>query len=201
MYHRNPTHRSLLALFALLIGVLLQIGPLRTVAPVAQAAGPTLPHPILFVTHVPTRYDVLTTVTIFGNHLGDVHAAGRGGDLWMLYPDGTLKNLTAGAGFGVASGLQGANSIAVRDPYVSWDASKALFSMVIGAPTGPTSNPQPYFWQMYEVTNLAQIVQNPNITPVIQLVAHQPANYNNITPIYGTNGRIIFTSDIPRGGP
>ena len=31
MYHRNPTHRSLLALFALLIGVLLQIGPLRTV--------------------------------------------------------------------------------------------------------------------------------------------------------------------------
>src|SRR5918911_1515350 len=73
----------------------------------ALAAGPTLPNPILFVTHVPTPYDVLTTVTIFGNHTGDVHAAGRGGDLWLRYADGTLKNLTAAAGFGVAQEAHG----------------------------------------------------------------------------------------------
>ncbi len=31
-------------------------------------------------------------------------------------------------------------------------------------------------------------------------VPNQPANYNNISPLYGTDGRIIFTSDRPRNG-
>jgi len=166
----------------------------------ALAAGPTLANPLLFVTHVPTPYDVITTVTTFNNHTGDVHAAGRGGDLWLRYADGTLKNLTAAAGFGVASGLQSANSIAVRDPSVSWDGTRALFSMVVGAPAQATSAPPAYFWQIYEVTNLGQVIQNQSAVPIIQKAPNQPAGFNNITPIYGTNGRIIFTSDRPRNG-
>jgi hypothetical protein len=35
---------------------------------------------------------------------------------------------------------------------------------------------------------------------VVTKVPNQPANYNNISPIYGTDGRILFTSDRPRGG-
>jgi hypothetical protein len=166
----------------------------------ALAAPPTLANPILFVTHVPTPYDVLTTVTIFGNHLGDVHAAGRGGDLWLRYADGTLKNITDAAGYGKGQEAHGASSIAIRDPSISWDGSKALFSMVVGAPTQSTSAPLAYFWQIYEVTNLGQVIQNQNTVPIIQKVPNQPATYNNITPIYGTNGRIIFTSDRPRNG-
>jgi hypothetical protein len=188
-------------LLLLLIAALVQLGTLGAPARVASAAGPQLAHPILFVTSIPTPAEVLTSVSIFGNQLGDVSSAGRGGDLWMRYKDGTLKNLTAAAGYGVGQENHGANSIAVRDPYVSWDGTKALFSMVVGAPTSPTSTPPAYFWQIYEITNLGQVVQNQSVVPIIQKVAHQPANYNNITPIYGTNGRIIFTSDIPRGGP
>src|SRR6478609_5814444 len=90
------------------------------VTPVA-AAGPTLANPILFVTQVPIPFDPLSTVTTFANHLGSVYASGRGGDLWIRYQDGTLKNLTKAAGFGSPDGLQGTSSIAVRDPAMYWD--------------------------------------------------------------------------------
>ena len=43
--------------------------------------------------------------------IDDVDTAVRGGDLYIRYPDGTLKNLTATAGYG-AVGFQGATSIA-----------------------------------------------------------------------------------------
>jgi hypothetical protein len=39
--------------------------------------------------------------------------------------------------------------------------------------------------QLYEITGLV-----PTDTPVITLVPNQPSNYNNISPIYGTDGRI-----------
>src|SRR5215468_9285198 len=100
MHHSRLTRRNFLALLLLLTGALARIGALQTAVEVVSAAGPTLPHPLLFVTHVPTSYDVLTTATIFGNQLGDVYAAGRGGDLWLRMADGTLKNLTQLAGFG-----------------------------------------------------------------------------------------------------
>ena len=35
---------------------------------------------------------------------------------------------------------------------------------------------------------------------MITKVPNQPANYNNISPIYGTDDRIIFVSDRPRNG-
>lgn len=161
---------------------------------VARASSDTAAaNPILFVTQVPVPADFTTIGSVFGNHRANLDSVTRGGDLWIRYPDGTLKNLTAAAGYGDA-GMQGANAIAVRDPAVHWDGQKALFSMVIGAPTRQYQV-QSYYWQLYEISGLGQ-----NETPVITKVPNQPANFNNITPIYGTDDRIIFTTDRPRNG-
>ena len=152
-----------------------------------------LPNPVLFVGQVPVPGDFTTVASTFGNHRGDPTSAPRGGDLFILYPSGTLKNATRSAGFG-NSGFQGASSIAVREPSVHWSGTKALFSMVIGAPT-QQYQVATFFWQIYEVTNLGE-----NQTPVITKVPKQPASFNNISPIYGTDDRILFTSDRPRNG-
>ncbi|MCA9983176.1 MAG: hypothetical protein KDE59_02735, partial [Anaerolineales bacterium] len=151
------------------------------------------PYPILFVTQVPVPADFTTIGSVFGNHLPSLQSAARGGDLWIRYPDGTLRNLTAAAGYGTA-GFQGSNAIAVRDPAVHWDGDKAIFSMVIGAPT-QQYQVNSYHWQLYEVTGLG-----PADTPVITKVPNQPATFNNISPLYTSDDRIIFTSDRPRNG-
>jgi hypothetical protein len=155
-----------------------------------------LSNPILFVTQMPIAADFATIGAVFANHHADMQSVGRGGDLWIRYPDGTLKNLTASAGYGSSdpTGFQGANAIAVRDPAVSWDGTKAIFSMVVGAPT-KRYEVKTFFWQLYEVSGIGQ-----NQTPAITKVPNQPANYNNISPIYGTDDRIIFVSDRPRNG-
>ncbi len=153
----------------------------------------TLANPILFVTQVPVPADFTTVASSFGNQQGAVAEAPRGGDLWIRYPDGTTKNLTRAAGYG-NSGMQGAASIAVREPSVHWSGTKALFSMVIGAPTQQYVW-ESYYWQIYEITGLGK-----NDTPVIRKIANQPANFNNVSPIYGTDERILFTSDRPRNG-
>src|SRR6185436_299461 len=148
-------------------------------------------NPVLFVTQVPVGgFTVLTST--FGNHQANPDVAPRGGDLVIRYPDGSLRFLTQEAGYG-SSGLQGANAIAVREPCVHWDGDKALFSMIVGAPTAQYQV-NTYRWQIYEVSGLAQ-----GATAVIRKIANQP-NYNNVSPIYATDGRIIFTSDRPRGG-
>src|SRR5438045_2252135 len=98
-----------------------------------EAATVTLPNPILFVTQVPIPNDTTTITSVFGNHQSTTASCGRGGDLYILYTDGTSKNLTAAAGYG-NSGLQGSNSIAVRDPYMHWGGTKAIFSMVVCSP-------------------------------------------------------------------
>src|SRR6266404_8931551 len=59
-----------------------------------------LPNPILIVTQVPIPLDTSTITTVFANHLATTRSCGRGGDLCILYPDGTLKNLTLLAGYG-----------------------------------------------------------------------------------------------------
>ncbi|HEX8153574.1 MAG TPA: hypothetical protein VF698_10630, partial [Thermoanaerobaculia bacterium] len=158
------------------------------------AAQAQLANPILFVGQVPIPEDFTTVASTFGNHLPHQADAPRGGDLFILYPDGTLKNITRTAGYG-NSGFQGANSIAVREPSVHWSGTKALFSMVIGSPAQQFQVNTTYRWQIYEVTNLGQ-----QQTPVVTKVPNQPAGFNNISPIYGTDGRILFTSDRPRGG-
>ena len=83
-------------------------------------------HSILYVTQIPVPDDPMTVVTTFGNHRGETRTSGRGGDLWIRYPDGTQKNLTQAAGYGSGSGFQGATSIAVRDPSIYWDGRSML---------------------------------------------------------------------------
>lgn len=188
------------------------IGPRRHNAPAAIAAVGALvgavigfgvpragggefqaPHPILFVTQPPIPGDFTTIGSVFGNHRATMATVGRGGDLWIRYTDGTLRNLTQAAGYGT-DGFQGANSIAVREPCVHWDGQRAVFSMVVGGATHQYDY-SPFYWQIYEITGLG-----PADTPVITYVAGQPANYNNVSPIYGSDDAIIFTSDRPRNG-
>src|SRR6266571_2538598 len=136
------------------------------------AASPT--NPILFVTQVPIPTEVNSNVvsnsfvavaSAFGNHLGGTKWAPRGGDLYIRYPDGTTRNLTRAAGYGV-SGAQHTNDTTT------------------------------FYWQLFEITNFL----DPAATPIITKVPNQPANYNNVSPTYGTDERIIFTSDRPRDG-
>jgi Hydrazine synthase alpha subunit middle domain len=153
----------------------------------------TLQNPIMFCTQVPQPYGFGTLFDVFNNHQANMFAAPRGGNLYIRYPNGTLKNLTQTAGFG-QTGRQGATSISVRDPAVHWSGTKAIFSMVIGAPTQQYQVAS-FRWKLYEITGLGQ-----NETPVITLVPNQPVGYNNVQPIYGTDDKIIFTTDMPRGG-
>jgi len=161
----------------------------------AQAQTKTdLPNPIMFVTQLPMPDDWMMITQSFGNHLGNVPNSGRGGDLYIYYPaQDSLKNLTALAGFGT-EGFQGATSIAVRDPQVHWDGTKAVFSMAVGA-TESQYQHIAYYWQIYEVTGLG--IED---TPVITKLANQPVDFNNVSPVYGTDDRILFTSDRPRNG-
>jgi hypothetical protein len=182
-------YRRELSRFVVAITAVLLAGGSSVPVPSATATA----NPILFVTQVPIPADFTTVVSVFGNHLGDVDSAPRGGDLMIRNPDGTLKNLTKLAGFGM-DGMQGANAIAVREPSVHWSGTKALFSMVIGAPTQQFVAGD-YRWQIYEVRGLGAAD-----TPVITRVNGQPAEFNNVSPIYGSDDRIIFTSDRPRNG-
>lgn len=170
--------RSILSLFVYLTG--------------SACAQNDLVYPILFVTQVPQPGDFTTIGSVFGNQQGSMASAPRGGDLWIRYPDGSTKNLTAAAGLG-AAGQQGNTAIAVRQPSVHWSGTKALFSMVTGAPAHYQW--QSYYWQIHEITGLGK-----GETPVITRIANQPANYNNISPVYAPDDRIIFTSDRPRDG-
>ncbi len=152
------------------------------------------PYPILFVTQTPNPTGFGSVAEVFGNHNSGVWAAPRGGDLYILYPDGTLRNLTGTAGYGVATGFQGATSIAVREPAVHWSGNKALFSMIVGAPSQQYAIPT-FYWQIYEVSGLGK-----NDTPVITKVPNQPLDANNVSPIYLSDDRILFSSDRPFNG-
>lgn len=151
----------------------------------------SLANPILFVTQVPIAEDFGTIGSVFANHRGDIEDAGRGGDLYIVYPDGTLRNLTAEAHYGIPGGqLQGGDgAIAVRDPAVHWSGTKAVFSMVTGAPAAMYGD-SVYYWQLYEVSGLGE-----GETATITKVPNQPQNYNNIQPAYDSDDNIIFVSD------
>ncbi len=143
---------------------------------------------IMFVTQTPLSADFANIVSTFGNHRANTGRAPRGGDLYVRYSDGSLRNVTQDLGYGVNAGEE----ITVRDPHVHWDGDKALFSMVVG---GTTKNDYtPVYFQIYEVTGVGQ-----GETAQIRKLA-QPDDYNNIAPCYGTDNRIIFTSDRPRNG-
>jgi hypothetical protein len=154
-----------------------------------SGAAATTPLPtIMFVTQVPFGADFATVNAVFGNHLPYTGNCPRGGDLYIRYGDGTLRNLTSEAGFGLVAGQE----IAVREPSVHWSGTKALVSMVVG---GTTQNDySPVYWQIYEVTGIGQ-----GQTVQFRKLAQQ-GDTNNVSPIYGTDDRILFTSDRPRGG-
>jgi hypothetical protein len=159
---------------------------------VSTAATSAMPYPLLFVTSVPVA-SFQSPLNAFGNHGTQPGDAVAGGDLFVRYPDGTLRNLTKEAGWGVASGgIQGGSqAISVRQPTMHWDGKKAIFSMLVGGAEGRFAQPLRY-WQLYEVTGLGQ---GEKVT--ITKVANQPANYNNISPVYGSTDDILFVSDAP----
>ena len=66
----------------------------------AQNALPTL----IFVAQPPFGKDFISTNAVFGNHQPRTGLAPRGGDLWLRYSDGTLRNLTQAAGYGTKAG-------------------------------------------------------------------------------------------------
>ncbi len=170
------------------LGLLLSLGVALSVQ-----AGPT--NSILFVTQVQIPGDFTSIGSTFGNQKSDLESCGRGGDLYIRYPDGTVKNLTRAAGFG-HWGDQSTNGIAVRQPSIHWSGKKAVFSMAVGAPEYQFDYSAVSYWQLYEITNFT----DPASVPVITKVPNQPTNYNNVAPIYGTDDRIIFASDRPRNG-
>jgi hypothetical protein len=161
-------------------------------AATAAAAPVPTTNPILFVTRVPVG-GFGSSTAVFGNQGADIEEAPRGGDLVLRLGDGTLRFLTAEAGYGT-DGMQGANAIAVREPCVHWSGTKALFSMVVGAPT-QQYQVGTYRWQIYEVTGFG-----PGEVASIRKIAGQPAEFDNVSPIYATDGRILFTSDRPPSG-
>lgn len=179
----------------------------------AFAADPT--NPILFVTQVPMPEEVntrtitnnyMSCVSPFGNHLGGTAFAGRGGSLWIRFPANAIPalnhqviDLLAAADWSaIPGGRPAANTVAVRNPSVYWDKSKIVFSMVVGAPSGPGDNTT-FLWQLYEMTLPTQAQLNANVQPVLTKVANQPA-YNNIMPCYTPDGQFIFSSDRPYDG-
>lgn len=149
---------------------------------------------LLFATQVPIG-GLGSVVGTFNNHLGSVEAALRGGDLMLRYPDGQLRNLTREAGFGEAGDFQSANAIAVREPTVHWSGNRALFSMVIGGALDQFDRSVQHTWQIYEVDGLAQ-----GETAIVRKIAGQPQDFNNVSPIYGSDDAILFASDRPRNG-
>lgn len=162
-----------------------------TISVAALAQAPTVP--IVFVTQFPVSADFATVGSVFANHVPTMEQAGRGGDLYIRYPDGSLKNLTQTAGFG-STGFQGSNAISVRDPAINDAANKIVFSMVVGGPTEQYVY-NDYYWQLYEVTGFGV-----GETPSITRVQNQPASYNNTSPVYTPDGGIVFVSDRPRNG-
>jgi hypothetical protein len=177
------------------------------------AADPT--NPILFVTQVPMPEEVntrtiansyMSCVSPFGSHLGGTAFAGRGGSLWVRFPanqnatfNHQVLDLLAGADWSaVQGGKPPADSIAVRNPCVSWDKSKAVFSMVAGAPSGPNDNTN-FVWQLFEITLPTQAQLNSGTQPIVTKVANQPP-YNNVMPCYAPGGQFVFASDRPYNG-
>lgn len=134
----------------------------------APARAATLPisNAIVFVQQAPLDYTFATASDIFGNFQGYYPPEDQpvGGGLFRLDPDGTLTDLT------------GLSDVAVRDPEVSWDGTKVLFSMKVGG-FGR--------WQVWEV----------GIFGVGLRKVSRDAGFHDLDPAYLPDGRIVFTTD------
>lgn len=174
-----------------------------------------LPNPVIFVTQTPTirgEADIGTVTGTFSTHLPSLGAAPRGGSLHILYPDGTLRDLLADAlaeacansrptcdangAFQLGAGNVLVNGYAAREPTVHWDGNKVIFSLLKRVSTQQFQLiPSDTRWQMYEITGLSKAA-----APVLTKVANQPSAYNNVSPAYGSDDRIFFSSDRPITG-
>jgi hypothetical protein len=150
-------------------------------------------NPIVFVTTVPV-VSMQGQLNAFGNHGTSIVDSIPGGDLYIRYPNGTLKNLTESAGYGIKSSdiQEGKKPIAVRQPTVYWDGKKVIFSMLVGGPKERFDRAAERRWQIYEAFGLGQ-----NDIVTIRKIPYQSSKYNNFSPVYGTNDDIFFVSDAP----
>lgn len=146
----------MMGLLTLLIGSVLQ----------ADTDSEELPS-IIFVKQTPVNHTGGTIADIFTNIEGEDPREDQplGGGLFRLDPDGTLTNLTERFG-----------NVAVRDPEISFDATRVIFSMK----TTPTGT-----WDIYEMAVDGSESRR---------VTNNPAN--NWDPAYLSDGRIIYLSDI-----
>jgi hypothetical protein len=153
-------------------------------------------YPIVFVANVPV-VSFLGQLNAFGNHGTTILDSIPGGDLFIRYSNGDLKNLTAAAGYGLPSDQiqEGDKPIAVRQPTIHWDGKKILFSMLIGGPKERFDRAENRRWQIYEATGLEE-----NEQVEIRKIPHQSEKYNNFSPIYGVSDDIFFISDAPLYG-
>lgn len=153
-------------------------------------------NPIIFVTTVPV-VNLQGQLNAFGNHGTTILDSIPGGDLYIRYPNGTLKNLTESAGLGVKSGdiQEGKAPIAIRQPTVHWDGKKVIFSMLVGGPKERFDRASERRWQIYEAIGLGE-----HDVVTIRKVPYQLSNYNNFSPVYGANDDIFFVSDAPLYG-
>ena len=117
--------------------------------PAASDPLPIIHHPLVFV-----KYSIPD----------DPEAVLRG-NLYRLDPDGTVADLT------------GRNDVLVRDPEVSFDASRVVFAMRVGPDTAT--------WQVWEVG-----VDGSGLRLISRDAAH-----NDMDPSYLPDGRILFTTD------
>lgn len=121
---------------------------------------------LIFVKQTPVAFTVGTIADVFNNAVGQRPAAAQpvGGGLYRLDPDGTLTNLTP------------FDNIAVRDPEISYDGQRVLFSMKQG-PRGQ--------WQIHEMS-----VDGSGLRRV-----NPASSSNDWDPAYMPDGRILFVSD------
>ncbi|MBC7714715.1 MAG: hypothetical protein H7177_15320 [Rhizobacter sp.] len=153
-------------------------------------------NPIVFVASVPV-VGILGQLNAFGNHGTSIVDSIPGGDLYIRYPDGDLKNLTATAGFGIATTeiQEGKKAIAVRSPSIHWSGKKIIFSMLVGGPKARFDRAADRRWQIYEATGLEK-----DEKVIIKKVPYQFSKYNNFSPVYGATDDIFFISDAPLYG-
>lgn len=171
---------------------------------------------LIFVAQTPNpggTSDIGTHTATFGNSTPSIAAAPRGGSLMWLRPDGEVIDLldtalrngceTGGDAICNDDGVMKTNAdgllvsgYVARRPRVHWDADRVIFAMTKGAKHEQHGDvlPETPLWQLYEITGL-----DPDDTPIMTKVPHQP-DYNNVDPVYGSNGKIFFISDRPVTG-
>ena len=120
-----------------------------TLTAVPATAGLPIPNPLVFI-----QYEIPD----------DPQAVLRG-NVYRLDPDGAVADLT------------GRDDVLVRDPEVSFDATRVVFAMRVGPDTAT--------WQVWEIG-----VDGSGLRKV-----SRDAAYNDMDPSYLPDGRIILTTD------